>query len=105
MQVTITARHCDVPETLRERARTLVERLARLAPRPHHGRVLFIGDHGPTVEIQLHVPHGEIHVGRATGADHASALDRAVAKVRRQLDKSPRRRRRGTGRRTTRERA
>ena len=103
MQVTITARHCDVPEALRERAQTMVERLARLAARPHHGRVLFIGDHGPTVEIQLHVPHGEIHVGRAQGADHASALDLAVAKVRRQLDKSPRRRRKGTGRRTTRE--
>ena len=103
MQVTITARHCDVPETLRERARTQLARLARLAPRPHHGKVLFIADHGPTVEIQLHVPHGEIHVGRAQGADHASALDLAVAKVRRQLDKSPRRRRKGSGRRTKRE--
>jgi ribosomal subunit interface protein len=103
MQITITARHCEVPEVLRERARTLLERLARVAPRPHHGKVLFIRDHGPTVEIQLHVPHGEIHVGRAQGADHASALDLAVAKVRRQLDKSPRRRRKGAGRRTTRE--
>jgi len=103
MQVTITARHCDVPDALRERAQTMVERLARLAPRPHHGRVLFIGDPGPTVEIQLHVPHGEIHVGRAQGADHASALDLAVAKVRRQLDKSSQRRRTRTGRRTKRE--
>ncbi len=99
MQITITTRHCDVPETLRERARTLLERVARVAPRPHHGKVLFIGDHGPTVEIQLHVPHGEIHVSRAQGADHASALDLAVAKMRRQLDKSPKRRRKGTGRR------
>jgi ribosome-associated translation inhibitor RaiA len=103
MQITITARHCEVPETLRERARTLLERLARVAPRPHHGKVLFIGDHGPMVEVQLHVPHGEIHVGRAQGADHASALDLAVAKVRRQLDKAPQRRRKGTGRRTQRE--
>jgi putative sigma-54 modulation protein len=104
MQITITARHCELPERLRERARTLVERLARVAPRPHHGKVVFIGDHGPTVEIQLHVPHGEIHVGRAQGADHASALDLAVARVRRQLDKAPQRRRKGTiGRRAKRE--
>jgi ribosomal subunit interface protein len=103
MQITITARHCEVSETLRARARTLVERLAKVAPRPHHAKVLFIADHSPTVEIQLHVPHGEIHVSRAQGADHASALDLAAAKVRRQLDKSPRRRRKGERRPAKRE--
>src|SRR2546428_13305926 len=99
MRITITARHCEIPDELRMRARTLLERLTRLAPRSHDGQVLFVADHGtPTVEVRLHTARGAVHVGTAGGADHRTALDRAVAKVRRQLDKSPARRRRGGGR-------
>jgi ribosome-associated translation inhibitor RaiA len=99
MRITITARHCDVPAELRTRARTLVERLARVAPRPHDAAVVFVADHGrPTVEVRLHAARGVIHVATARGAHHTSALDLAVAKVRRQLDKSPIRRRAGTRR-------
>src|SRR3989442_4898205 len=72
------------------RARTLLERLTRLAPRSHDGQVLFVADHGtPTVEVRLHTARGAVHVGTAGGADHRTALDRAGAKVRRQLDQSP----------------
>ena len=42
------------------------------------------------VELRLHTARGRVHVGTADGADHRSALDRAVAKVRRQLDKAGR---------------
>lgn len=104
MRVTITARHCEIPEELRLRARTLLERLRKVAVRPHDGQVMFSLDHGtPTVEVRLHTARGMIHVGTAEGADHRSALDRAVARVRRQLDKAlprkTRRRRRATPRR------
>jgi len=34
MQTTITARHCEISDALRERARTVVERLGELARRP-----------------------------------------------------------------------
>jgi len=96
MRITITARHCEIPDELRMRARTLLERLTRLAPRSHDGQVLFVADHGtPTVEVRLHTARGAVHVGTAGGADHRTALDRAVAKVRRQLDKPPARGRRG----------
>jgi len=95
MRVTITARHCDVAPELRERGRALVERLARVARRPVDAQVLFSADHGrAAVEVRLHAARGRVHVGRAGGADHQSALDRAVARVRRQLDKVPTRRRR-----------
>jgi ribosome-associated translation inhibitor RaiA len=47
----------------------------------------------PTVEVQLHRARGVMHVGKSSAADHRTALDRAVAKVRRQLDKTPARRR------------
>lgn len=33
MRIAITARHCQVSDALRARARTLVERLARIAAR------------------------------------------------------------------------
>src|SRR6267378_830771 len=91
MRITITARHCEIPDELRARARERLERLARIAPRPHDGRVVFVADNGrPTVEVRLHT---------ARGAVHRSALDLAVAKVRRQLDKDPTRRRGGPTRR------
>ena len=93
MRITITARHCDIPDDLRERARALLERLGRVAPRPHGGQVIFGADHGmPEVEVRLHAARGQIHVATASGADHRTALDRAAAKVRRQLDKAPARR-------------
>ena len=94
MRITITARHCDLAPEVRARARALVERLARVAPRPHDARVVFDADHGrPAVEVRLHAARGVLHVGTARGADQGSALNLAVAKVRRQLDKSPVRRR------------
>ena len=94
MRITIAARHCELAPQLRARARNLVERLARVAPRPHDARVVFDADHGrPTVEVRLHAARGVLHVGTARAADQSSALNLAVAKVRRQLDKSPMRRR------------
>lgn len=93
MRITVTARHRDVSNELRQRARALVERLAKLANRPHDAQVLFGDDHGvATVELRLHTVRGRVLIGRAEGDDHRSALDRAVARVRRQLDKPARRR-------------
>lgn len=101
MRITITARHCEIPEELRTRARTLVERLAKVATRPHDGQVLFSEDHGtPMAEVRVHAARGLMHVATADGADHRSALDLAVARVRRQLGKAaPKRRRVAAARR------
>ena len=90
MRITVTARHTDASAELRERARVLVERLAKVASRAHDAQVLFGDDHGvATVELRLHAGRGAVVVGRAEGRDHRTALDRAAARVRRQLDKSP----------------
>jgi ribosome-associated translation inhibitor RaiA len=90
MRITVTARHCDIAPDLRLRARDLLARLAKLAPRPHDAQVIFGDDHGvATVELRLHTVRGTVLIGRAEGDDHRSALDRAAARVRRQLDKSP----------------
>ena len=103
MRITITARHTEISPDLRARARSLVERLVKVATRAHNAQVVFGDDHGvATAELRLHIMRGAVLVGRAEGGDHRSALDLAAARVRRQLDKRPvkakARRRRAVGR-------
>jgi ribosomal subunit interface protein len=95
MQTTITARHCEVSDALRERAHTVVERLSGIATRPIESAVVFDTE-GPvqTAELRLHVAHGEVLVARGEAADHRTALDRAEEKLRRQLEKASTRPRR-----------
>ena len=98
MQTTITARHCEVSEPVRERAITVMERLGNLAHRPMEMTVVFDADGiQQTVELRLHVARGEILLAKGEGADHRSALDRAEEKLRRQVERvSDRRRARPT---------
>jgi len=89
MQPTITARHCTIADTLRDRAIAVVERLGSLAPRPVDSAVVFDTDGiQQTVEIRLHLPRGETLVARGEGADHRTALDRAEEKLRRQVERA-----------------
>jgi len=97
MRIIITARHTEIDGDLRAHTRELVEKVVKLARRPHHAQVVFTEDHGEAaVEIAVHVPRGRIHVAKAQAADHRSALDAAIARVKRQLidEKEPPRRRR-----------
>jgi ribosomal subunit interface protein len=95
MQTTITARHCEISDALRERARTVVERLGTLAHRPMETAVVFDAEgKQATVELRLHAARGEVLVARGEADDHRTALDRAEEKLRRQLDKSSPRSRR-----------
>ena len=95
MQTTITARHCEISEALRERARTVVERLGSLAHRPIETAVVFdMEGKQATAELRLHASRGEVLIARGEADEHRTALDRAEEKLRRQLDKtSPRSRR------------
>ena len=86
MRVTITARHVEIDDALRSHAKELVDRVAKLVRRPQNAQVVFADDHGEAeVEIQLHVPRGRIHVAKSVAQDHRSALDLAIARVKRQL--------------------
>ena len=88
MQPTITARHCEISEGLRDRAVTVVQRLGNLASRSMESTVVFDSDGiEQTVEIRLHVPRGEVLVARGEGPDHRTALDRAEERLRRQLER------------------
>lgn len=88
MKVSITARHGEIPEQLRERAEAVLARLAKLAERPTSAHVTFDVDHQrATVEMVLNAARGAVHVASADAIDHRTALDRVAAKIRRQLDK------------------
>ncbi len=95
MQTTITARHCEISDALRERARTVVERLGNIATRPMESAVVFdMEGTVQTAELRLHVARGEVLVAHGEAADHRSALDRAEEKLRRQLERATTRPRR-----------
>jgi ribosomal subunit interface protein len=94
MQTTITARHCEIPDALRERAAAVVDRLGGIASRAIEATVVFDEDGlRRTAEIRLHVVRGEVLVATGEADDHRTALDRAEEKLRRQLEKVARPRR------------
>lgn len=95
MQTTITARHCEISDALRERAAAVVDRLGTFATRPIEATVVFDEDgQMRTAEIRLHVARGEVLVATGQADDHRSALDRAEEKLRRQVEKAAARPRR-----------
>ena len=87
MRVTITARHAEIDDDLRAHAKDLVEKVAKLVRRPHHAQVVFTDDHGEAgVEIEVLLPLSDGTVlTKSAAADHRSALDLAIARVKRQL--------------------
>jgi ribosomal subunit interface protein len=92
MRTTVTARHCDIPDELRERAEQVADKLAKAAHRPQRAEVVFDVDHGQKVaELMLHLARGQVQVASAEADDFRTALDRAAAKVRNQLDKKSKR--------------
>jgi ribosomal subunit interface protein len=96
MQVTITARHNEIPDDLRTRAEDLVARLAKRATRPTSAHVTFdMEKQRATAEVVLNAARGAVHVAVADADDHRTALDRVAAKLRRQLDKGTTPARRG----------
>lgn len=94
MQTTITARHCEISEALRERAAAVMDRIGGFAGRSIEATVVFDADGLlRTAEIRLHVAGGEVLIARGEADDHRSALDRAEEKLRRQVEKTARPRR------------
>jgi ribosomal subunit interface protein len=89
MDTTVTARHCEIPDSLREQAVVVMERVAKAAHRPQRARVVFDVDHQKKrVELKLHLPRGTTRVASGEAGDFRSALDRAAEKLRHQLEKS-----------------
>ena len=95
MRTTITARHCELSEPLRTRTRRVAGRLAQLSPHALEATFVFdVAGLFHSVEIRLHSRGRKILVGVGRGPDHRTALDRAEDKLRPQLVKSARVRKR-----------
>ena len=91
MKITITARHCDIPDDLRERAASLMEKLAKMAHRPQRTEIVFDEDHQrKVVELRMYLPRQQTHLASAEATDFRTALDRAIEKLRPQLDRKDR---------------
>ncbi len=96
MNVTISARHCEIPESLRSTTEERITRLERYHPRLAGAEIVFErerADHD--VEIRLGVEGESPVIARASGESFQAALERGVERVTRQL-------RRGRERRTAR---
>jgi len=75
---------------LRARAETILTRLGALLSEPVDGTVVFdVAPTASTAEIRLRGGKGESLNASGEDKDHRSALDRAEAKIRRQLEKTP----------------
>ncbi len=89
MQTTITVRHCEISDLLRERAQAIAERLGAFVSHPLEATIVFDADGlKQVVEIRLHVARSDVMVAKGEGADHRTALDRAEEKLRRRIEKS-----------------
>lgn len=89
MQLTITARHCEISDELRARASEVLTRLGSLVNRAVDGTVVFdVAPTEATAEIRLHAGRGDDFFATGEAKDHRSALDRAEEKIRRQVEKA-----------------
>jgi ribosomal subunit interface protein len=89
MRTTMTVRHSEISDALRDRALTVVERLGQMASRPMEMTVVFDADGiQQTVELRLHLGRGEVLIAKGDGPDHRTALDRAEEKLRRQVERA-----------------
>jgi ribosomal subunit interface protein len=89
VQITVTARHCEIPDDVQERAREVADKLARMAHRPQRMEIVFDEDHQRRVaELKMWLPRGQTLVATAEATDFRTALDRAAEKLRTQLEKA-----------------
>lgn len=94
MEVTVSAIHCTIPESMHEHAARLGRRLDRYEPRAASMALRFENPNGlRTVEARLTSAGGPPMLARATGATYRAALNQAVDRIERQLKRRRQRKR------------
>lgn len=94
MFVTISARHCRAPASVRERAMVRLERLRRIAPGTIGAEIDLSVERGVhRVEARILLAGAPPIRASGTGTDFRSALDGALNRVRRQITERKARRR------------
>ena len=93
MNVTISARHCEIPDSLRDATERRVSGLSRYNPRLADAEVTYeVENVSHEVEIRLAVPGGEPLIARGTGADVRISFQRGIGRAQRQLRRARERR-------------
>lgn len=89
MRTTITTRHCEIADPLRERTELVMQRLAALSNRAADATVVYAMEGVQHIaELRLQATGGVLLVAVGDGPDHRTALDRAEGKLRRQLQRA-----------------
>ncbi|OQB35413.1 MAG: Ribosome hibernation promoting factor [Candidatus Latescibacteria bacterium ADurb.Bin168] len=87
MQVFITARHCEISQTFRDRITSEVEKLTKIFERINRVEIIVSEDSGVSqVEINFTVNQQAFNA-KGQGASHQLAFDIALEKAERQLRK------------------
>lgn len=96
MEVTVSAIHCTIPESLHEHASRLGRRLDRYEPRAATLAVTFENPNGlRLVEARLTSAGGPPMLARAKGATYRAALNQVIDRIERQLKRRRQRVRQG----------
>lgn len=86
MKVTITGRHCDVPQKIIERTEKQFSGLTRYQQRATHADVIYVDEgHTRRVEGIVHVDGAPQVAARGEGSDFRAALGQMVERLGRQL--------------------
>jgi putative sigma-54 modulation protein len=85
MQISTTARHCEIAPELRALAEGRLEKLERYARDLREAHLIVTAEkHCTTAEITLHLTHREV-VSREEATDARMAIDLAISRVEEQL--------------------
>jgi ribosomal subunit interface protein len=86
MEVTITARHCTIPDSLRDQTERMLRRFQRIHTRATSAIACFETEaFEKNVEIRLHVGGGPPLIAHASGPTFRAALERTVDRLDRQV--------------------
>jgi len=86
MRVQIAARHCEIPQTVRDRAQEQLEKLSRYEPRLSGAEVVFeVEKHLKKVDAVLKVDREEPVVAGGEGEEFGQAVDQMVDRLSRML--------------------
>jgi putative sigma-54 modulation protein len=87
MQLSITFRHMDASDAVKDYAREKVEKIRKYFPDPIKGHVVFSIDRGynHVADVQITLHNGIIIKGVETTEDMYSSIDLVMAKIERQV--------------------
>ncbi|MEN8126375.1 MAG: ribosome-associated translation inhibitor RaiA [Planctomycetota bacterium] len=90
MLVTITGKHIEITDAIREHAEEKVQKLPRYYNTISQIEVVIEGNDGgrQCVEVIVHAEHNDLLVAKETGTDTYTCIDVAVHKMERQLKKT-----------------